>query len=515
MMSKINTVCFSGINVVKIYVEVHFAKGQPGISIVGLGDKAVKESIERVRASLSSLGLILPPQKITINLAPADIIKEGTHFDLPIMLGILSNMNIIKQEMINDFVIIGELGLDGSIRSVNGVLPAALHANTLHLGIICPKDNGKEAAWGGKSMNIIAVENLSQLIGYLKGTLKLERPEISQDNFIKNSNKDMSDVKGQKTAKQAIEIAAAGGHNILLIGSPGTGKSMLASRIVTILPPLSTQEMIEVSMIHSISGLIKDGTLTSVRPFRAPHNTASQCSIIGGGSKARPGEITLAHNGVLFLDELPEYQRDVLEALRQPMENGNISITRVNNKVLYPANFQLVAAMNPCKCGFFGCTKQKCNCSQKSVQQYQNKISGPLLDRIDIHVKMEDLNYKFSEINSTQKSKEEIEEESSLTIKARVIKAREIQAKRYANESFKINSRCPDGKAMQKYCMPTDKECIKTLDEIGEKLNVSMRGIGKIVRVARTIADLECSEELKKEHILKSALFRQKIIVND
>ena len=504
MMSKVKTICFSGINVIDIDVEVHFAKGQPGITIVGLGDKAVKESIDRIRASLSTLGLILPPQRITINLAPADILKEGTHYDLPIIVGILVSMGVLKQEMIENFIILGELGLDGTIRTVNGVLPVSLHANTKKYGIICPKDNGKEAAWGGVDMKIVAIDNLHNLIQYLKGFIKIDRPQIAQSDFITKLNIDMSDVKGQHRAKYAIEIAAAGGHNILLIGAPGCGKSMLASRITTILPPLSTQEMIDVSMIYSISGLLKQGVLSSVRPFRAPHHTISQYALIGGGSKAKPGEITLAHNGVLFLDELPEYQRDTLESLRQPMETGEISITRVNNKVIYPANFQLVVAMNPCKCGFYGSKYKQCTCSFKSVQQYQSKISGPLLDRIDLHVKMEETNYKFSEIIDNDKQIEE----KSINIKQRVIQARKIQTERYKNELFKTNSRCPDGQLLQKYCMPTSQECIATLDEISTKLNVTMRGLNKIIRVARTIADLEEHEEITKEHILKASLFR-------
>ena len=508
MISKVKTICFAGINVLDIDVEVHFAKGQPGITIVGLGDKAVKESIDRVRASLSTIGLILPPQRITINLAPADIVKEGSHYDLPIILGILEVMGVIPRGRIENYIVIGELGLDGSIRQVSGVLPASLQASSKGLGIICPFDNGKESAWGGEKMDIIAVSNLTQLIQYLKGLIKIDRPQISKEDFIQTSAKDMADVKGQHTAKYAMEIAAAGGHNVLLIGSPGTGKSMLAERITTILPPLTTKEMIDVSMIYSISGMIKNGVLSSVRPFRAPHHTASQYALIGGGSKAKPGEITLAHNGVLFLDELPEYQRDTLEALRQPLETGNISITRTNAKVIYPARFQLVAAMNPCKCGFFGSEKHICKCSQKSIIQYQSRVSGPLLDRIDMHIKMDDVNYKYSEIAG------DTEEESSAVIKARVMQARKIQQERYKNEEFYLNSQVPDGKALTRYCMPKDEEGIKTIDLITEKLGMSMRGVGKIIRVARTIADLEGSSDVKKEHILKASLFRQQILNN-
>ena len=502
MISKIKTICFAGIDVKEVDVEVHFAKGQPGITIVGLGDKAVRESIERVRASLFSIGLILPPQRITINLAPADILKEGTHYDLPIMLGILVNMGVIKQESVANFIVVGELGLDGSIRSVNGVLPASLYASTKKFGLICPFDNGKEGAWGGEEMNIVAVEDLKQLIQYLKGIIKIERPKVTKDDFVANSYKDMADVKGQEKAKYAIEVAAAGGHNVLLIGAPGTGKTMLSSRIATILPPLTTEEMIEVSMIHSVAGLIKNGVLTSIRPFRAPHNTASQIAIIGGGSNAKPGEITLAHNGVLFLDELPEFRRETLEALRQPLESGEVSITRTRAKVVYPARFQLIAAMNPCKCGFYGSKTKQCTCQPKSVMQYQNKISGPLLDRIDMHVKMDDANYKVSDF------KQEQTVEKSADIRKRVLLAREAQADRYKNEKFRLNSHCPDGDFLKKYCFPKDMKALKVLEGLEEKMHISMRGIGKIIRVSRTIADLEASSEVHEEHVLRASVFR-------
>ncbi len=505
MISKIKTICFTGIDVKEVDVEVHFAKGQPGITIVGLGDKAVRESIERVRASLFSIGLILPPQRITINLAPADILKEGTHYDLPIMLGILTNIGVIKQESVASFIVVGELGLDGSIRGVNGVLPASLYASTKKIGLICPFENGKEGAWGGEEMNIVAVEDLKQLIKYLKGEIKIERPQITKDDFVANSYKDMADVIGQERAKYAIEIAAAGGHNVLLIGSPGTGKTMISSRITTILPPLTTEEMIEVSMIHSVAGLIKNGVLTSIRPFRAPHNTASQIAVIGGGSNAKPGEITLAHNGVLFLDELPEFRRETLEALRQPLETGEVAIARTRVKVVYPARFQLIAAMNPCKCGFFGSKTRPCTCSQKSALQYQGRISGPLLDRIDMHVRMDDVNHKVSNIGGDKQA------EKSEEIKKRVVYARQVQAERYKSEKFRLNSHCPDGNLLNKYCMPKDKKALQALEGIETKMHISMRGIGKIVRVARTIADLERSSEVREEDILRASIFRSKL----
>ena len=386
MLSRVYTVSFQGIEVLPVRVEVQIANGLPSFTIVGLADKAVAESRERVRSALSGLGLSLPPKRITVNLAPANIVKEGSHFDLPIALGLLSAMEIIPERSVSSFTIMGELGLDGTISGVTGILPAAIFANSLNQGFICPFSQGSEAAWSGIS-NILAASSLLELINHFKGLCTLPYPEKLSPE-VNTSFLDIKDIKGQESAKRALEIAAAGGHNLLLIGPPGAGKSMLASRLPSLLPALTSKEILEVSMIHSIAGMIKEGRLVSNRPYRSPHHSASMVSLVGGGNKAKPGEVSLAHKGVLFLDELPEFQRSALEALRQPLETGSISISRANLHVSYPAKFQLVAAMNPCRCGYLGTPGQECSRAPKCGEEYQSNISGPLLDRIDMHIEV-------------------------------------------------------------------------------------------------------------------------------
>lgn len=504
MIAKVRTVSFSGINVIDIAVEVHSAKGQPGLTIVGLGDKAITESRDRIRAALSSINITLPATRITINLAPADIIKEGSHFDLPIALGILVILNVIKQQDIENYIAMGELSLDSSIRHVNGVLPAAMHSAVNEVGIICPFDNGQEAAWGGEDLNVVAIKNLTSLINHLSGKERVPKPVIAESQLINAYNGDIADVKGQKNAKRALEIAASGGHNLLMIGPPGIGKSMLASRITTILPPLDTKEMLDVSMIHSIAGLIKNGVLSTERPFCSPHHSASMASIIGGGRNATPGEVTIAHNGVLFLDEIPEYQRQVLESLRQPMETGTVYVSRVNFKVQYPANFQLIAAMNPCHCGYFGVKNRECGKVPMCAAQYQAKISGPLMDRIDLCIRMDP-----DPVNIFDKTQKDVKTDSSEVIRKRVVRTRQIQRERYEKHGyqFSTNSRL-DGELLQEYCTPRDTVASDALTSIIERLKLSMRGTTKILRVARTIADMRESANIEKQDLIEAAIFR-------
>ena len=497
MTAKIKTVSFAGIEVQPVTVEVQISAGMSAFTIVGLPDKAVGESKERVRAALVSLGISLPPKRITVNLAPADIIKEGSHFDLPIAIGLLASMHLIPMDSFENYLIMGELGLDASIANVSGVLPAAVFAASENLGFICPANQGSEAAWSG-SDNIVAPASLLALIEHLKGTEKLPPPQklsaITNTSFL-----DLKDIKGQETAKRALEIAAAGGHNMLMIGPPGTGKSMLAARMASILPPLDSKEILEVSMIHSVAGMISDGKLISTRPFRSPHHSASMPSLIGGGAKAKPGEVSLAHKGILFLDELPEFSRQTLEALRQPLEAGKVSVARANMHITYPARFQLIAAMNPCRCGYFGSPGQECSKAPKCAEEYQAKISGPLFDRIDMHVEVPAVSPW--DMSAPPPS------ESSADVAKRVADAIKIQTQRFEGTGFSRNAEI-EGELLEN-TVNMDSEARKQLTQAAVDFNLSARGYHRILKVARTIADLAKEESVRLPHISEALSFRR------
>ncbi len=498
MVAHINTVAFSGIEVLPIEVQVAISGGLPAFSIVGLPDKAVAESRERVRASLNAIGLALPAKRITVNLAPADVQKEGSHFDLPIALGVLVAMGVVGVEDIGGYVALGELGLDGSIAAVAGVLPAAIAANAGERGLICPGAQGGEAAWAGGA-DVLAPQTLLQLINHFKGVSALGAAVPSAPR-AESAFLDLKDVKGQETAKRALEIAAAGGHNLLMVGPPGSGKSLLASRLPGLLPPLSAAEALEVSMIHSVAGQLEGGTILRRRPFRDPHHSASTPSLVGGGVKARPGEISLAHRGVLFLDELPEFSRQSLEALRQPLETGRVMIARANAHVSYPARFQLVAAMNPCRCGHLDDAQLACGKAPKCAAEYQGKISGPMFDRIDLHVDVPAVDPLDL---STPASGER-----SATVAQRVAAARALQNARFsASDGATCNAEA-DGEALEAIAAP-DAGGRALLTQAAEKMKLSARGYHRILRVARTIADLDQSENIVRGHIAEALSYRR------
>ena len=496
MVAHVNTVAFSGIDVLPIEVQVAITSGLPTFAIVGLADKAVGESRERVRAALNAIGLSLPGKRITVNLAPADVQKEGTHFDLPIALGLLVAMGVVAMDEMNQYVAMGELGLDGSIASVAGVLPAAVAANGSDRGLICPGTQGGEAAWAGGS-DVLAPRSLLELINHFKGTAVLAPPipaePKSDARFL-----DLKDIKGQETAKRALEIAAAGGHNLLLIGPPGSGKSMLAARLPGLLPPLSAPEALDVSMIHSIAGQLTDGIVRQ-RPFRDPHHSASTPALVGGGLRAKPGEISLAHRGVLFLDELPEFSRGSLEALRQPLETGRVAVARANMHVTYPARFQLVAAMNPCRCGHLDDAQLACNKAPRCAAEYQSRISGPMFDRIDLHVDVPAVDPL--DLNMPPAT------ESSATVAARVAAARAIQTERYAGTGITCNAEA-DGELLEKSATP-DAAGRDLLVQAAERMKLSARGYHRILRVARTIADLEGAAVVNRSHIAEALSYRR------
>ncbi len=508
MVASVNTVAFQGIDTQTIEVQVQIAGGLPAFTIVGLPDKAVAESKERVRAAMHALGLSLPPKRLTINLAPANLTKEGSHFDLPIALAVLAAMEVIPKEKLTNTTVLGELSLDASIRAVTGILPAAMHANANNNTLICPADCGGEATWAG-DLNILAPQNLLQIINHIKGTHPLKRPETHLDKHTNKPLTDFADIKGQESAKRAAEIAASGGHNMLMTGPPGSGKSMLASAIPAILPPLSAREALEISMIHSLAGSLPDGGLLQSRPYRDPHHSASLPALIGGGQRVQPGEISLAHNGILFLDELPEFTRSTLESLRQPLESGQALIARANGHIRFPARFQLIAAMNPCRCGHLGDNDLECTKAPRCASDYQSRISGPMMDRIDLQIEMPAIT--IDDLNTTQKS------ESSSTIAARVKATRDLQRQRFealnADENITINAHA-EGQILDSITNMKE-EASTLLNTAAKNTKLSARGYFRTLRVARTIADMDSVREnktinyIEKKHIAEALSYRR------
>jgi magnesium chelatase family protein len=500
MFSRLNTVAFQGVDVIDIDVQAQISSGMNRFTIVGLPDKAVAESRERVHSAFHAMGLALPFRKITINLAPADVQKEGSHYDLPIALGLLAAMRLIPSDGLADYIALGELSLDGQLASVSGVLPAAIHAASLGKGLICPKVCGGEAAWAG-GINILAAETLLSLINHFKGSSVLSPPEPLMEEEIDQKILDLRDVKGQETAKRALEVAAAGGHNLLMLGPPGAGKSMLASRLPGILPPLTPAEALEVTMIHSLAGKLPDGKLIRTRPFRDPHHSASMPALVGGGLRAQPGEISIAHHGVLFLDELPEFARATLEALRQPLESGRTVVSRANAHATYPSRVQLVAAMNPCRCGYLSDASRACSRAPKCAQDYQSKISGPLFDRIDLHVEVNEVSAEDLALPATG--------EKSTVVAERVKRARDMQEKRYEalGASIRLNAHA-DGELLDQVATP-DEAGLALLRKAAGSFKLSARGYRRVLRVARTVADMRGDNSVMSEHVAEALSYRR------